>query len=527
VSPVPAGQVIVSGKVQFQRVPFDATIGNGLNPNTPVLSPARNVVVEAIASSGNAILASTVSNASGDYAVVVSENSDLFMRAKAQSVRSGSGPNWNFRVLNNANGNALYTLDGPSSNVGSGVTRNLTAPTGWGTTSYTGDRAAAPFAVLDSVYQAKELIRTASNASLPALNLYWSAQNRPAEPLCPSAGNIGTTFYTSGGGNDTCGQPFAEGIYILGNFQAGDTDEFDQHIIAHEFGHYFEAKFSRSDSIGGQHGTGDELDLRVAFGEGWGNAFAAMVLNDPIYRDSSSGAASDFNFNMEQDDSRFADGGWFSETSIGEILWDIFDPANEPDDSVALGFVPIFQAMTTDQRTTDALTSIFSFFSALRDVAPSSGAGTNQLRAGEQISGTDEFASGETNSAGDTLVLPIYRPITLNQGQQRVCTRSQSGRENEAGYSKFFRLDLSANSTVSISVVGAVDPTVSNSAAAVDPDVYVYRRGTIVTGSDATGPTESISQAPLVAGTYIIEVLDFDLGAGGTARCMTVSVTGT
>ena len=65
-----------------------------------------------------------------------------------------------------------------------------------------------------------------------------------------------------------------------------DTDEFDQHVIAHEFGHYIENNFSRADNIGGSHGLGDKLDPRVAFGEGFGYAFAAIVLNDPVARDS-------------------------------------------------------------------------------------------------------------------------------------------------------------------------------------------------------------------------------------------------
>ena len=69
---------------------------------------------------------------------------------------------------------------------------------------------------------------------------------------------------------------------------AADTDEFDQHVIAHEFGHYIEYNFSRADNIGGSHGLGDKLDPRVAFGEGFGYAFAAIVLNDPVARDSAN-----------------------------------------------------------------------------------------------------------------------------------------------------------------------------------------------------------------------------------------------
>jgi hypothetical protein len=503
-------------------------LGTGLNSDNPVPSPARGVVVEAIPAGGGAALATTVTNASGNYGLLVPENSNVFMRARAQMLRTGSTSTWNFQVKNNTNGNALYVLDDSPASVGTGATRNLTATTGWGGADYTGTRAAAPFAILDTVYRAKELIRNVSSASFPPLNLFWSPNNTGAEPFCPSTGRIGTTSYTSGISNPQGCDPVEEGIYVLGNFAAGngDTDEFDQHVIAHEFGHYVETKFSRSDSIGGQHGDGDKLDLRVAFGEGWGDAFAGMVLNDPVYRDSFGGMSKDFSIDLEGDDTRYGDGGWFSETSVGEILWDLFDDTNESGDTVSLGFQPIFAALVQGQRTTSAFTSVFSFLDALRNVVPGATAGINQLRNGEQISGTDEFGNGEMNNGGDARNLPVYRPITLNSAQQSVCTRATNGEVNKLGNNKFFRLDLASTALVTIRLVAAVDPNTPGSAAAVDPDVYVHRRGEIVARGVSQGPTETISQTSLSAGTYIIEVLDFELASGDPPRCMTVNVTG-
>jgi hypothetical protein len=64
---------------------------------------------------------------------------------------------------------------------------------------------------------------------------------------------------------------------------------------------------------------------------------------------------------------------------------------------------------------------------------------------------------------------------------------------------------------------------------ATDPDIFVLRRGTLAAFGAGTGSTEMISQAALPAGTYIIEVYDFDIGeaVSNVPRCMTVSVTGT
>src|SRR5690606_27959984 len=64
--------VTVRGTITFDRIPFGATAGDGLDPDNPVVSPAREVVVEAIdANNRSTVLASTVTDASGAYALVV------------------------------------------------------------------------------------------------------------------------------------------------------------------------------------------------------------------------------------------------------------------------------------------------------------------------------------------------------------------------------------------------------------------------------------------------------------------------
>jgi hypothetical protein len=264
----------------------------------------------------------------------------------------------------------------------------------------------------------------------------------------------------------------------------------------------------------------------VAFGEGWGNAFSGMVLNDPVYRDSFQGVTSDGGFNLEFDAS--ASEGWFSESSVGEILWDIFDPANEPGDAVALGFAPIFSVMTGAQRQTDAFASIFSFASALRAANTSSSAAIGTLLSNESISGTDDFGAGESNDGGDSRALPVYGEIALNSGPVNVCSTALAGTgasDNKLGNRKFLRFVLNSSRLVTIHVVGAspAPPAIP----ATDPDIYVHRRGSIVASGENFGSSETLSQIELSAGTYIIEVYDYDAnGVSNVPRCMNVSITG-
>jgi hypothetical protein len=114
-------------------------------------------------------------------------------------------------VLNNTNDNALYVLDSATFNTGTAnQTRSLLAPSGWGGSSYSGTRAAAPFAVLDTLYAAAEFVRVngSSSLNLPPLDAYWSPENKPT-PGNVSDGNITTTLYRSSSSGGTPAGPGA------------------------------------------------------------------------------------------------------------------------------------------------------------------------------------------------------------------------------------------------------------------------------------------------------------------------------
>jgi hypothetical protein len=528
-SPNPGGSsVTLSGKIMFERPPFKGGT-NGLDMANPADSPARGVVVQVLDATSNAVLASTNTDAAGAYSVSVPANRSVFVRAKAQMINTGNAPTFNFRVLNNTNSNALYALDGSSFNTGAAdVTRNLTAATGWtGSTYVDANRAAGPFAILDTIYDAKTLILSANpTGNLPALDLYWSTSNKAtANSLCVQTGDIGTSFYQIGTDTDDCQKPLLPGIYVLGDYAngGGDTDEFDTHVLAHEFGHYIEDQFARSDSIGGDHSPHDHLDMRVAFSEGWGDAFSAMATNDSVYRDSQSGVSSNFNLDLESD---ATPDGWFSELSVAEVLWDFFDAANEPTDQVALGFTPIYNAMTTAVKNTDALTSIFPLVTALRVNNPAQSADIQTILANEQINGTDDFGTAQSNPTSDPTATPIYMDITPNDPAVNVCSTQVygSGSTNKLGNDKFFRLTLNTTMTLIIRAQGRA-PNLS-SAPAADPQIYVYKRGSLEIRGQATGSPQMTAQHTFAAGTYVIDVFDSDLQNNSSPVCMDVTVQG-
>jgi hypothetical protein len=308
-----------------------------------------------------------------------------------------------------------------------------------------------------------------------------------------------------------------------------DTDEFDQHVIAHEFGHYIEFNFSRADNIGGSHGLGDKLDIRVAFGEGFGYAFAAIVLNDPVARDTfvnGSGVGVTSTFNVETNPSTSSAGAnpagnygcWCSESSVWAILWDVYDSAADTNDNVALGFAPMWSVLTTTQKTTPAVTSIFSFISALKAANAGQAAAINTLILAQNIdTNIDAFGSAETHRPSEVTALgalPVFTNLTIGGGAVIVQSVDDTGGTyNNLGNHRFVRFDVvGATRIVTISVSSA-NPTNP------DPDFILYRAGSVVTsGESAPATTETKSNISLTAATYVLDVYECANGCSGSGN---------
>ena len=228
-------------------------------------------------------------------------------------------------------------------------------------------------------------------------------------------------------------------------------------MIAHEFGHYIEYNFSRADNIGGAHGVGDKLDPRVAFGEGFGYAFAAIVLKDPVARDSFVNGTTQVSgyFNVETNPPTSPAGAqnndygcWCSESSVWSILWDMYDNVADANDTLALGFAPIWNVLTAQQRTTPAFTTIFSFITGLKAQNAGSATAINTLVAAQNINATniDLYGTNETHSPTEVpanAALPVYALATIGGPAVVVRTVDDAGHHNKLGNRRFVRFDVS------------------------------------------------------------------------------------
>lgn len=113
--------------------------------------------------------------------------------------------------------------------------------------------AGGAFNILDVFGRAAEFVTVTAGLAPPRLTARWKQ------------GSGTGTYYTD------------SSIYILG-IQDDDTDEYDDDVLWHEYGHFVEDFTGALDSPGNVH-TLDDLgqDMRLAWSEGWSDFFPVAV----------------------------------------------------------------------------------------------------------------------------------------------------------------------------------------------------------------------------------------------------------
>lgn len=236
--------VVVTGAVTYEDKLYGA---RGFTGDTSYKS-IRYAAVDLVDSAGN-VIATTYTDETGNYSLS-GAGKGLYVRVLAlTSTNAGSTI-----AIRNHSGDAYAitrSLDGAEGEL------NLNMAIGVENT------IAGVFNMLDVFTNASLFLNSLSTMALPELGIYWQ----------PASSQYGTYFCPSMYKGGSC--PQGKGIYILGGSSSGgDTDEFDDDVLMHEYGHYVELSLGAKDSPGGTHYlTDNDHDLRLAWSEGWGGFF--------------------------------------------------------------------------------------------------------------------------------------------------------------------------------------------------------------------------------------------------------------
>jgi len=491
--------VTLSGTVTYDFVPAvysPSTRRGTLDFANASARPLRNAVVQV--RQGTRVLADGTTNEQGRYTLTYRPSGTGTLSVVALA-KTATPP---IQVEDNTANNAIW---GGGDNITPSVTtKNLHAAHGWSGSGYTASqRAAAPFAILDTMYTAARAFMDVRPVDFPQLKVNWSPKNVPQSGN-KAVGQIGTSHYS-----------FSENeIYVLGR-EGVDTDEFDAHVIVHEWGHFFEANLSRADSPGGPHSSGDILDPRIAFGEGYGNALASIILPEPIYVDSlwSGSSLVTFGFDAESEPTPTTDDpsrGAFSEMSVFRLLYDLHDSGtNEPFDRVSYDIGILYDVLVGPQKSTPAVTTIGSFINGLKAQPGVNAADVDALLAFYNIGSiTSDWGDGDAQLRG------MYTNVTSTPYAASVPLRGGND-FNKREQNQYF-VFTGTGRTMTITATHMKE----------DVGVQVYGEGRLLAYSDASyAGDERVTITTRADAPYVAVVFGFKETIGAYSPLPTLSIT--
>ena len=523
-----AGTKTIEIDVVYDRVPYctSASCGSlGLDYAKTVQKPVRFAKAAVLdADSKQVLMDNLKTDAAGRVSFSVAVDQAFIVRVYAESSGDGAA-SWGLRIVDNNGADQegtypLYVLESGAINANA-VTEPVTlqAESGWGLTKYTQTRSAAPFAILDSMISATlYALSGRSTLVFAPVDVYWSVAN--------TLDSVGTSYYSG------------TYIMILGDAEV-DTDEYDESVIVHEWGHYFQSILSRDDSIGGNHGGGDLLDMRVAFSEGWANAYSGLATARDAYIDTSgSQQAGGFGIALEIEltEREGAVKGWYSEDSAQYLVYDLFDDGALDDDNVALPVSVMMSSLIDFMPQQAAATSIFSFSAGVIDAQPNQSSVTMALLDREDIgrgrTQVDPIGTGETNSAVqyaavndiEALTLPVFTVVDEGLISEEMCQEGSSanaqrvfGTDNKLSAYRFAKFNVPEAGSYIVRVVTTDKPLGADG----DPDFGIYDAQGLIGPdfADLTFQADLESHTlQLTKGQYWAWIQDFNFNSQGAGK---------
>jgi hypothetical protein len=316
--PGTGNSINLSGSIRYEDKAYD---NSGFTGAT-IFRPVRFATVEAVRCSDSQVLSGAATDSSGGYSLVFTNTgtAGVYLRIIADT--------GNTEIKNSTTDNAIYSVKSGriDDSKGSSFTANIDITVSSG--------AGGAFNVLDVLTDGILYLKGLVATNPPLLTAFWQTNSCDGTYFDSSDNSI----HLLGGGScppDSFGNP--------GPF--GDTDEYDDDIILHEFGHFVASSFSRDDSPGGRHTLGDNTeDIRLAWSEGWAHFLSSAIRGVSSQTDTVLSTASSFEI---EGPSPLASSTIYttSEVSVATFLWDIFDSANEAFDGLSLNITPIWDVL--------------------------------------------------------------------------------------------------------------------------------------------------------------------------------------
>lgn len=408
---------------------------------------------------------------------------------------------------------------------------------------YSGSLEGGAFNIFDLILRANEYLNSNTSACgstyancthltvLEKVSVYWSPGFNPLSYYFSNSSD-GLSFYLTG----------TNRLYILGGLNgdvnSSDTDHFDDAIVLHEYGHFIEDNYSRSDSPGGSHSGNSLIDPRLAWSEAFatflsiqvreGDSFGATAYYDTRGNvDGSTGFTYHYDAELDQnkmsgDDSldpapsttagftRITGEGTFREFGIVRALVDLADDASEAGDSLSFGFNKVWAAIASSNGVKSSNNQFINMGTFLYKFTAIDSDDISEIESKEYFDPLLNYqkhyaAPVTTGTCSDFTLVPMNKNDEYTSGgSEELYTSSNPMSSND------FHLFYHSG--------GSATFTLKNNTGSGDLDLFIYKSGYtygltdtrygFVAGSNENGTgDESVSFSNLSAGYYLINIM--------------------
>lgn len=459
--------VSVSGVFMFDKVPA-TTAGLDFASIYTTAVRACFVGLEDQANPG-VFFSFTLTSASGSYSLPSPQNTTV----KLYLFALHASPAGSIKVVDRASASSPKPIWGASTPAIAVGTVNVTG-SNWNVPDST--RINGPFNIVDVVYSIQQTVLNLNpSSSFGDATIEFSPNFYP-----------GTSYFQGSTG------------FIKGDRNI-DSDDFDDAVIAHEYSHYLQTRFSRDDSTGGTHALNQLIDPRVAMGEGMATFLGQAFLADSVYIDTSSGGASVTNL----ENATTILPGYWNELSVMKTLWDCHDAPNEPGDTLTLPLGSFWNVFTLDM-SGHTLTYLIDFMDSLTARNPARGAAIASILSLEGI----------TYTPGGSPSVPNPWPPLLQSGvpASAFLDASIDQQWNLLFATDVFYFAIPSGRSVTVSVTHT-----GEGPSPAEPDfVNFYVFNDTGHGYFPNGELFAAGYAPAVFGTGYTHSQTFTLASGGT-----------
>jgi hypothetical protein len=123
----------------------------------------------------------------------------------------------------------------------------------------------------------------------------------------------------------------------------------------------------------------------------------------------------------------------------------------------------------------------------------------------QDIFGTDEYASDESNNGGLSISLPVFKALNVNGAAVNICSAADYGKYNKLGNSQFLKLNIAQSGNYNVRANKSGGANVNSK-----PEFILHQNGRAIAYVENTVSDNVTGNLTISRGNYVLEIYDLN-----------------